>query len=128
MSDHGQKVSVVNAGDNQFVGGGLRPYLEYRDLGVNEATGGQYHAHIIRPSGPCPEGGTGRHAHGLDFQMNYVLKGWVKMWIEGAGDVRIEAGGCWLQPPSVPHALVDYSEDAEWVEVTAPAAFDTTEI
>ena len=128
MNDTGHKVAVVQAKDTQFVAGGLRPYLEYRDLGVNTATGGQYHAHVIRPTAPCPAGGTGKHFHDLDFQMNYVLKGWVKMWIEGAGEVRIDAGGCWLQPPSIPHSLVDYSEDAEWVEVTAPAAFGTKEM
>ena len=43
-------------------------------------------------------------------------------------EVRIDAGGCWLQPPSIPHSLVDYSEDGEWVEVTAPAAFGTKEM
>ena len=128
MTESVQKVSVVSATDTKFESGGLRDYLQYRDLGIREATGGQYHAHIIRANGNCQEGGTGRHAHRLDFQMNYVLKGWVKMWIEGAGEVRIEQGGCWLQPPGVPHSLEGFSEDAEWMEITAPAEFTTEEV
>ena len=128
MGDSAHKVSVVNAEDSKFEGGGLRPYLEYRDLGISKATAGQYHAHIIRANQPCPAEGTGKHTHPLDFQMNYVLKGWVKMWMEGAGEVRIDEGGCWLQPPEIPHSLVDYSPDAEWMEITSPAQFGTEDL
>ena len=128
MTESGQQVSVVNAGDTEFAGDGLRSYLQYRDLGIKAATGGQYHAHIIRANGACPDGGTGKHAHRLDFQMNYVLKGWVTMWIEGAGEVRIEEGGCWLQPPGIPHSLKAFSPDAEWMEITAPADFATEDV
>ena len=128
MADSDQRVSVINAGDTEFQAGGLRAYLEYRDLGIKDATAGRYHAHIIRAAGDCPAGGTGKHGHRLEFQMKYVLKGWVKMWIEGAGEVRIEEGGCWLQPPGIPHSLEGFSPDAEWMEVTAPADFGTEEI
>ena len=128
MTDTGHKVSVVNAEDTKFAGGGLRSYLEYRDLGIKGATSGQFHAHIIRANGDCPPGGTGRHAHRLDFQMNYVLKGWVKMWIEGPGEVTIGEGGCWLQPPGIPHSLEGFSPDAEWMEITAPGDFGTEEL
>ena len=54
--------------------GGLRSFFEYRDLGLSEATGGRYHAQVIRASAPC-EDGTGPHRHALEFQMVYVLKG-----------------------------------------------------
>ena len=128
MTDTGQEVSIVNAEDTKFAGGGLRDYLEYRDLGIKAATSGQYHAHIIRANGDCPQGGTGKHSHRLDFQMNYVLKGWVKMWIEGPGEVTIEEGGCWLQPPGISHSLLGFSPGAEWMEVTAPADFGTEEV
>ena len=33
---------------------GLRPYFEYRDLGIVEATEGRVLAHVIRATGPCP--------------------------------------------------------------------------
>ena len=125
MSDYEHKVMVTQNDDSEYRTGGLRPYLKYKDLGVREATGGQFMAHLIRGNGECPKEGTGRHHHELGFQMNYVLKGWVKMWIEGAGEVRIEEGGCWLQPPAVSHALLDFSEDAEWMEATSPAEFNT---
>jgi mannose-6-phosphate isomerase-like protein (cupin superfamily) len=125
MSESRHKFLVTQREDSEFSSGGLRNYLQYRDLGVREATGGDFLAHIIRPNGPCPEGGAGRHVHKLDFQMNYVLKGWVTMWIDGQGEVTIREGGCWVQPPAIKHDLVGYSDDAEWVEITAPAEFDT---
>ncbi len=125
MSASRHKFAVKQERDSEFQTEGLRTYLKYRDLGVKEATGGDYLAHVIRPNGECPPGGAGRHIHKLDFQMNYVVKGWVTMWIEGQGEVTIRAGGCWVQPPAIVHDLVGYSEDAEWVEITGPAEFET---
>tara|TARA_B100000676_G_scaffold245650_1_gene248164 strand:- start:128 stop:283 length:156 start_codon:yes stop_codon:yes gene_type:complete len=31
---------------------GLRKFFEYRDLGISEATGGAYNAHVIRVKNP----------------------------------------------------------------------------
>ena len=56
--------------------GGLRAFFEYRDLGIQAATGGSYIAHVIRAvPGRHPE--PNWHVHDLDFQMVYLLKGWV---------------------------------------------------
>ena len=97
---------------------GLRSYLQYRDLGVSAGTGGRYHAHVIRPAGPPPEKGSGLHWHELDFQMNYVTHGWVKVMVEGQGKLTFNAGDAWLQPPGIKHDLLGFSPDAEWVEIT----------
>ena len=67
------KFMVNRAKDNPFVSGGLRVYREYRDLGIGATTGGKVHAHIIRTTKPCPEGGSGLHYHDVDFQMVMVL-------------------------------------------------------
>ena len=108
------------AKDNPFVSGGLRVYREYRDLGIGEATKGRVHAHIIRTTKPCPEGGSGMHYHDVDFQMVMVLKGNSRVWFEGQGEVTFEEGDCWIQPPGIKHNVLYYSEDYELLELTLP--------
>ena len=44
----GMDFSVRHAGDTSFESDGLRTFFEYRDLGIGEATGGKFHAHVIR--------------------------------------------------------------------------------
>jgi hypothetical protein len=57
---------------------GLRRYAKYRDLGIAQATNGMVRAHVIRFVPPCrPEEVSKRHYHDVDFQMVYVLKGWI---------------------------------------------------
>jgi hypothetical protein len=57
---------------------GLRSYAKYRDLGVAKATHGMVQAHVIRMVPPCdPAVVSKRHYHDVDFQMIYVLKGWM---------------------------------------------------
>ena len=104
---------------------GLRDYLEYRDLGLADATQGAYHAHVIRAAKPSQKQGGGKHTHQLNFQMNYVIKGTVTMWLEGEGEQTFGPGDAWLQPAGCVHDLLDYSDDAEWLEVVSPAEFDT---
>ncbi len=70
---------------------GLRPYFEYRDLGIVKATQGKVLAHVIRANGPCPGSG-GYHTHDLEFHMNYVLNGWTGVEFEEEGEFIFEAG------------------------------------
>jgi quercetin dioxygenase-like cupin family protein len=118
------RFSVQHASDGVFEGAGLRSFFEYRDLGIGAATEGRYHAQVIRAREACADG-TGRHTHTLDFQMVYVLKGWVEFEYEGEGTVRMEAGTCVYQPPGIAHELLRCSEDCELLEVTSPADFET---
>ena len=107
---------------------GLRAYAHYRDLGIAKATGGLAQAHVIRLIGPCdPKEVSKRHYHDVDFQMIYVLKGWMKGEYEGAGVVTMREGSCWLQPPRIKHTVLDYSDDCELLEIILPAEFDTVE-
>src|SRR5262249_60935851 len=47
-------------------------------LGIAQATNGMVRAHVIRFIPPCrPEEVSKRHYHDVDFQMVYVLKGWI---------------------------------------------------
>ena len=120
---------VVNrAKENPFVAGGLRAYREYRDLGIGKATGGRVHAHVIRTTKPCPEGGSGLHYHDVEFQMVMVLRGTSTVWFEGQGEVTFEPGDCWLQPPRIRHDVLHYSDDYEVLEITLPAEYETVQL
>ena len=122
MTEH--QFAVSRAKDAKFEGGGLRSAFEYRDLAIHEATGGQFGAHVIRATKPC-DGVTGRHSHGLGFQMVYLLKGTCVMWYDGQGEVSLEPGDCVYQPPGIVHELVSCSGDCEILEITMPAEFST---
>ncbi len=105
---------------------GLRAFFEYRDLGIKEATEGRVVAHVIRAAG----GGfsSQAHFHKANFQLVYVLKGWIEFEYEAHGKVRLEAGSCVHQPPEIRHRELGHSEDLELLEVVLPAEFDTQEL
>lgn len=108
---------------------GLRRYAHYRDLGIASATGGLARAHVIKMIPPCdPAEVSKRHYHDVEFQMIYVLKGWIKGEYDGAGEVTMYEGSCWLQPPKIKHTVLDYSDDCELLEIILPADFDTVEL
>jgi uncharacterized RmlC-like cupin family protein len=108
---------------------GLRRYAQYRDLGIAAATKGLARAHVIKMIPPCdPAEVSKQHYHDVEFQMIYVLKGWIKGEYEGEGEVTMVEGSCWLQPPKIKHTVLDYSEDCELLEIIMPADFDTVEL
>lgn len=118
--------TVSHLRDQDFKGGGLRDYVEYRDLGISKATSGMAVAHVLRFCKPCdPAVVSQRHYHDVDFQMIYVLKGWIKSEFEGHGAHVMNAGDSWIQPPRIRHAVLDYSNDCELLEIVLPADFKT---
>jgi len=105
---------------------GLRSYAKYRDLGIAEATEGMVRAHVIRMIPPFqPEEVSTLHYHDVDFQMVYVLKGWMTTEFEGEGAHTFYAGSCWIQPPKIKHTVLGYSDDCELLEIIFPADFET---
>ena len=108
---------------------GLRSYAAYRELGVENATGGAVQAHVIRLLGKCdPKVVSIPHFHGVQFQFLYMLKGWMIGEYEGAGRVKMSAGSCWIQPPGIRHQVIDYSDGCEMIEIILPAQFATVEL
>ena len=108
---------------------GLRRYAKYRDLGMAKATSGKVQAHVIRFVPPCrPEEVSKLHYHDVEFQMIYVLKGWIKTELEGQGAHVMRPGTAWIQPPRIKHKVLDYSDDAEVLEIILPAEFETVEL
>ena len=124
-----QRVAISHHRDEDFKADGLRAYAKYRDLGIADATGGLARAHVIRLIGPCnPEEVSKLHFLDVDFQMVYVLKGWVKTFMEGQGENVMKEGSSWTQPPRIRHLIMDYSDDVELLEVILPADFKTVEL
>ncbi|HZP87532.1 MAG TPA: cupin domain-containing protein [Burkholderiales bacterium] len=103
---------------------GLRSFFEYRDLGIRDATAGKVVAHVIRAI-PGVHAMPQRHHHEVDFQMVYVLKGWIKFDYEGVGEVTLTPGSCVHQPPGIRHTELAHSDDLELIEIVSPAEFKT---
>lgn len=112
---------------------GLRSFMEYRDLGIEKATHGQFRAHVIRIKDAAKGGDhalhtTGLHRHLLEFQMFYVLKGWIKFVYEGEGEYTFTEGDCCLQPAGIVHNELACSDDLEVLEILSPAVHQTVPV
>ncbi len=124
-----QRIAISHYRNDDFKADGLRTYAHYRDLGIADASHGLAQAHVIRLIGPCnPAEVSKLHYHDVEFQMVYVLKGWVKTYMEGQGETMMRQGSAWTQPPKIKHLIMDYSDDVELLEVILPAEFKTVEL
>lgn len=119
-----QTLTISHADASPFKGDGLRAFFEYRDLGIKDATSGDFGAQVIRAV-PGQDSPGEWHSHVLDFQMVYVTKGWVVFEYAGQGEVMLQAGSSILQPAGIVHREVRHSDDMELLEITAPAEFET---
>ena len=105
-----QRIAISHHREEDFKADGLRAYAQYRDLGIAEASQGLARAHVIRLIGPCDPAEVSKlHFHDVDFQMVYVLKGWVKTYMEGQGETLMKEGSSWTQPPRIRHLIMDLS-------------------
>src|SRR5580700_3948625 len=124
-----QRIAISHHREEDFKADGLRTYAKYRDLGIAEASQGLARAHVIRLIGPCDPAEVSKlHFHDVEFQMVYVLKGWVKTYMEGQGETLMKQGSSWTQPPRIKHLIMDYSDDVELLEIILPADFKTVEL
>ena len=105
---------------------GMRSIFEYRDLGVEAATGGDFVAQVIRARATESEDQIHEwHQHDCRFQMVYILKGWATFEYEGVGVRTLRAGDCVNQLPLIRHREIECSEDLELLEIVSPANFET---
>ena len=105
---------------------GLREIFEYRDLGINKATAGNYVAHIIKANGKSnPDEVQKWHRHLCDFQFVMVINGWAEFEYEGEGVHKIEKGDVINQSPGILHREILCSDDFEVLEIVSPANFRT---
>ncbi len=131
MSEDKQLFSAHRAKDAVYKTG-LRSFMEYRDLGIERATHGWFRAHVVRikrdAAGAHELHTTGLHQHQCDFQMFYVLKGWMKFVYEGEGEQTFHAGDCVLQPAGIVHNELECSDDVEILELCSPAVHETLRV
>ena len=131
MSAPKQLFSISRAEDAVFKTG-LRTFMEYRDLGIDGATHGQVRAHVIRIKKDGPGAHdlhtTGLHQHLCDFQMFYVLKGWMRFVYEGQCEHVFREGDCVLQPAGIVHNELECSDDVEILEIYSPAVHETRKV
>jgi uncharacterized protein YjlB len=131
MSETSQRFSVSRASEAVYTTG-LRGFMEYRDLGIEQATHGQVRAHVIRikrgSAGAHELHTTGLHQHRCDFQMFYVLNGWIKLVYEGHGEHTFHPGDCVLQPAGIVHNELECSDDVEILEIYSPAVHETVKV
>lgn len=111
---------------------GLRDFLEYRDLGIQEASNGEYKTHILRIKrkfkGDQKIYSNGYHKHIVTFQMYYILNGWVKFIYNGEGTHTFKKGDCVYAPPSIKHNEIAYSDNFEALDFFTPGAHNTVKV
>jgi mannose-6-phosphate isomerase-like protein (cupin superfamily) len=127
MAKRVAKFLAQQAADAPFVRKGLRSFFEYRDLGLAQATGGRYGGYVVRAVRSGNES-TGTHTHAPDAQIIYILKGWLKAEYGGQGIVMLKAGACLHNPPGNAHNVFEFSDDLEFLEITAPAEYATVDV
>ena len=117
---------ISRAGESTFESG-LRGFFGYRNLGIDEATSGDFGANVIKAL-PGEHSKGEWHYHELKFQMVYILKGWVKFEYKGEGIFTFYPGDTVHQPPEIIHREIEHSEDLELIEITNPAKFKTVTV
>ena len=120
------KLKITKANDSSFESG-LRGFFEYKNLGIEEATSGDFGANVIKAVDGKHANGEW-HYHKLTFQMVYILKGSVEFEYKGEGTFILEKGDVVYQPSEIHHREIKHSDDLELIEITSPAEFETITI
>ena len=120
------KFKITKANDISFVSG-LRGFFKYKNLGIGEATSGDFGANVIKAINGKHSNGEW-HYHKLNFQMVYILKGSVDFEYKGEGTFTLEKGDVVYQPSGMHHREIKHSADLELIEITSPAEFETITI
>ncbi len=115
-------VAVAKASHPKMVPG-RRDFMQYRELGVTEASEGKIRAQVTSSSQGLSEP-TGWHVHICEGQFVYMMSGWVDLEFED-GKVRIEAGDSIYIPGGTPHNETATSDNFDLVEVSVPADMGT---
>ncbi len=129
MTDARPRVALSQLKTSTWEKRGLRGFLEYRDLGVAEVTEGRFGANVARalhahhPGQDAP-----LHYHELGFHFSYILKGWMRTYMDGVGEVVLHAGDCITYEGAINQAHVEYSDDYEVLQITMPAEFSTVQV
>jgi Cupin domain len=123
------KIVISRAEGAAWTTKGLRAFLEYRDLGLAEATQGRFGATIGRAIRKYePGGGAPRHTHDVGFHVIFVMRGWFRSEFEGLGEVTLRAGDCLSYEGEIPQQHIEYSDDFQVMQIAMPADYTTTNV
>ena len=114
--------TLVRKDDPNFVPG-RRDFLKYRDLGVTDASDGQFRAQITSAKSGLTRP-TGWHTHICEGQLVFMLSGWIDLAFE-TETVRIEEGDSLYIPGGTPHNEIATSDTFDLLEVSVPADMGT---
>ena len=129
MSKLKPRMVVSRADSAEWTTKGLRPFLEYRDIGLAEATEGRVGGSIGRAIKKFePGGGSPRHTHDTTFHLIFVMRGWFRSWFEGLGEITLRAGDCIAYQGEIPQEHIEYSDDFQVMQIAGPANYTTTNI
>jgi hypothetical protein len=111
---------------------GRRDWVEYRDFGVEDASGGMISTHRVTVN-PSPDNGdkvkqTGWHYHDCQFQWVWLMEGWVEVQLEDGGTCRHEAPCVVFIPGGYGHNEVAASEHIDLIEIFMPPHPETVPI
>jgi mannose-6-phosphate isomerase-like protein (cupin superfamily) len=106
---------------------GRRPFFKYRDLGVEQASGGRMRAYHNTSIAGMTQA-TGWHYHTCEMQFVYVLKGKLIIEFEDGTVGTFTAGDSFFIPGGVRHNEIYVSEDKEALEVTVPGKIGTVNV
>ena len=129
MSKPKPKIVLSRLEETNWARTGLRPFLEYRDLGLAEATEGRVGGTIGRAIKKFePGGGAKRHYHDTSFHFIFVMRGWFRTEFEGLGEVVVRQGDCIAYQGEIPQEHIEYSDDFEVMQIASPADYRTDNI
>lgn len=129
MTNPTGKIALSQLNKSKWQTKGLRGFLEYRDLGVADATEGRFGANVARAlRAHTPGQDAPLHYHSLGFHFSYILKGWMRTYMDGIGEVVLHAGDCVTYEGEINQAHLEYSEDYEVLQITMPAEFPTVQV
>ena len=103
---------------------GRRSFFQYRDLGVENASGGRMRANISSSiEGMVDQ--TGWHYHECEMQFVYIMQGKVVIEFEDGTEASFGPGDALFIPGGTKHNEVYVSEDKISLEVCLPAQMGT---
>lgn len=106
---------------------GLRADFEYRDLGIKEATNGDWVVQTIRTVDNGTDHDVSKHHHDSGFHFIYMLEGEATFIFEGQGEVTFKKGDSWFQPDGIQHSMPKCSHEAVFLEIATPGDFNTAQ-
>jgi hypothetical protein len=100
--------------------------FEHADLGFTELSNNLIGAHGFRIKPSAENHASPWHVHHLAVQIGILTSGFVRLEVEGVGEVKHEPGQLINFPPGVRHRELEMAPGTEGFEITIPAKYRTT--